>query len=741
MNISVLRDNKVIQEVDLGLEVPSALEDRVAFLVGRSSVCHIVLDDIKVSREYAEIIFEKKSWSINIKNQEKSMNINGLALKEKKLENSDNIIVGPFSLKVSLNQSTTQVSDDAGGTTRTVDLGEKKEEIQEDIEEEAKEEVEEEVKEETKEEEQEGFPEDEVDAGEESAEEEGEEFVAEGEGEFSEGGEEGEDYEYSEDSEYSEEYTEEADGDAGEKTQMVSGLSVHILEIFGEHAPYDSFKLEDAETRIGRDATRCQIILSDPEVSSVHAVIKKIGPLVIIEDMRSGNGTLIEGKRINKSELNDGDEFVIGSTTFTYKATSHFLANEQERLMPVEENQSVEVEEVVEVDGDFDDGGVEEAEISSPGGNQSLFSKDALKDPEKRKKILMAVVGLFVLWIFLSEEESPPPPPKKVAKEEDKKEEKSSPTPETPKMTDSGPKVTAEQEEFLEQQYVLVKEMFAQRKFQETLFELEKIFQIVDDWKGSRQIEASAKEALAAIEEQERKRKEEEERRQIKIKVDQMLVKAKEAVEGRKEKTAEFLFAEILKFDPSNFDVPQLKLELENWKKEEERKKFEEERKKAERQKKVGQLSPGKNEYLRKNWYTAIMKLEEFLKISGMDEDLTKEATAMLESSRDELKKSVTPLVSKARSLKRGQDLKGAYEHYTQVLVYDPSDEESLNEISRISTILRKRSRGVYIEGLISEDLGLFKEAREKFQEVQQISPSDGDYYKRASEKLSNYFD
>jgi hypothetical protein len=35
----------------------------------------------------------------------------------------------------------------------------------------------------------------------------------------------------------------------------------------------------------------------------------------------------------------------------------------------------------------------------------------------------------------------------------------------------------------------------------------------------------------------------------------------------------------------------------------------------------------------------------------------------------------------------------------------------------------------------------LFQDAKEKLQEVQQISPVDSEYYKKASEKLKDYMD
>ena len=51
------------------------------------------------------------------------------------------------------------------------------------------------------------------------------------------------------------------------------------------------------------------------------------------------------------------------------------------------------------------------------------------------------------------------------------------------------------------------------------------------------------------------------------------------------------------------------------------------------------------------------------------------------------------------------------------------------------------RSRKIYREALISESLSLFNDAKEKFQEVQQIAPSDSDYYKKATAKLKDYLD
>ena len=197
----------------------------------------------------------------------------------------------------------------------------------------------------------------------------------------------------------------------------------------------------------------------------------------------------------------------------------------------------------------------------------------------------------------------------------------------------------------------------------------------------------------------------------------------------------------ILELDPENFDIPQLKIELDAWKKEQERIAVEKAQKEAERKRKLGLIQPSKSYYLKKDWYRAILKLEEFLKIKDMDEDLVKEATDMLKDSKEQLQSIVEPLIGKARSLREGQDLKGAYENYLEILNHDPVNAEALNEMAEIRQILTNRSKKIYREAIISESLSLFEDAKEKFQEVQQISPTDSDYYKKATEKLKDYLD
>ena len=97
--------------------------------------------------------------------------------------------------------------------------------------------------------------------------------------------------------------------------------------------------------------------------------------------------------------------------------------------------------------------------------------------------------------------------------------------------------------------------------------------------------------------------------------------------------------------------------------------------------------------------------------------------------------------MGKARSLKEAQDLKSSYEEYKGILELNPILEEALIEMEEIRITLENRSKRVYREALVSESLSLFQEAKEKYKEVQQISPSDSIYYDKATRKLRSYLE
>ena len=77
------------------------------------------------------------------------------------------------------------------------------------------------------------------------------------------------------------------------------------------------FPLRSGASLIGR-APDVQVALLDGEVSRHHARIVLIGGQVCLEDLGSTNGTLLNGDRIDRARLHDGDVIVIGITELVY---------------------------------------------------------------------------------------------------------------------------------------------------------------------------------------------------------------------------------------------------------------------------------------------------------------------------------------------------------------------------------------------------------------------------------------
>ena len=745
MKFEIFKDSGKISE----LEVPLyEMESGAEIYVGRSDDCHIILEDQQISRHHAMLFWSNDCLNIKKLSDLGSIYINGVEQKEVSIKQGDKVSILDYVILASdlpTNGERIQDSPLIDEPTAIMEgpILEPEPILEDNIpepeeNEEATEVFNEEIEasDDGSEPDEGEFEENEDSAGDDEFAggfEEENSFSTDGangdesEDEFNEDlGFGGDDDGFSDDSGFG--------GDDEDSTQVYQSFAKYYLIIDGEYAPFDKYQIEDSEIYIGRDPEKCQIVLNDPEVSGRHALIKKTLVNCTIEDLDSSNGTIFNGERINKSELGNNDNFQIGSTIFTVKISSDLIESEKDMLMPVDDNQEVEVEEVVEEEVDYN-------ELDTAGGGdfslepseeKSLF-KRIWKDPKKRR--IAIVVGLLLVILLLSEEESGKKPASKAkadkGKETKVEEKKAEQKKELP------PEVIAK----LEENYALALAKYEGGEYYEAKEYLEIIRSIDPTYKDTetlRKLVQQGHEELLRLKAEEQAEKERK-KRQLKVKA--LLEKTQEAVKNREVQVAESLFSQILELDPENIDVPQLKLEIEAYQANEKRKKEEEQRKKALRKAMVDALSPGKTLFLKEEWYKAVDRLSKFTQKPNIDEDLMKEATDMLKQAKVNLSAQINPLLGRARSYREGQDLKRAYETYGEVLKYDPSNEEALTEREKIFDSLRTRSMKVYREALISESLSLFEEAREKFEEVQQISPVNSEYYNKATERLKNYLE
>ena len=81
----------------------------------------------------------------------------------------------------------------------------------------------------------------------------------------------------------------------------------------------ETFVPQDDRTTIGRSPD-CAVFLDDVTVSRRHAVLLERDGHWFVEDQGSLNGTFVNRRRVDSSELSDGDELQIGKYRLTFLA-------------------------------------------------------------------------------------------------------------------------------------------------------------------------------------------------------------------------------------------------------------------------------------------------------------------------------------------------------------------------------------------------------------------------------------
>lgn len=89
-----------------------------------------------------------------------------------------------------------------------------------------------------------------------------------------------------------------------------------------------SHSLDRPQTYVGRDG-ESSITLNDPGMSRIHARFVRAGSAVYVEDLKSTNGTLVNGQRIHQPHrLSTGDRIQVGQSTILRFALQDRLEQE-----------------------------------------------------------------------------------------------------------------------------------------------------------------------------------------------------------------------------------------------------------------------------------------------------------------------------------------------------------------------------------------------------------------------------
>lgn len=86
-----------------------------------------------------------------------------------------------------------------------------------------------------------------------------------------------------------------------------SGALIGKLTFLNGPRAGERLGLAGSGIRIGREPEECEVVISDPRISRLHAEVLRDGVRVLLVDRNSSNGTWVGGERVAHHELRDGD--------------------------------------------------------------------------------------------------------------------------------------------------------------------------------------------------------------------------------------------------------------------------------------------------------------------------------------------------------------------------------------------------------------------------------------------------
>jgi hypothetical protein len=100
------------------------------------------------------------------------------------------------------------------------------------------------------------------------------------------------------------------------RDSLMGGLPGKLIVIYGAHLG-KQYHMGPKRMLIGR-TDRSDIVIDDSSVSREHASIERKDGRFILEDLKSTNGTFINGEVVDVRVLNHGDKIRIGNTVLQF---------------------------------------------------------------------------------------------------------------------------------------------------------------------------------------------------------------------------------------------------------------------------------------------------------------------------------------------------------------------------------------------------------------------------------------
>lgn len=519
----------------------------------------------------------------------------------------------------------------------------------------------------------------------------------------------------------------QANEDAQESTSVESVRLVPIITMKRPGEPQESMRLEGVAWIAGRDS-EAEIVIPDRKSSRKHFRIYKDQDKYFIQDLKSSNGTFVNGDSIGGRPLGleSGDSIVIGDTEFVFELKDPVLENELHKWQS-EADQDAGPSPLVflpiEIQQDYANKGAVRIEArSAPDSNsRAKTMRFALIG------ILLAIVG----YSFLKDENSG-----------SSTQASKLPSADAKKIpTDPFSSLSQQDQELVRRTYALAQNLFMETKYELALVEIRKVHEKIPSYLKSKEIESLAESALVTLknkqyeEEVERKQKEAQENAK-KIVLD-CVKKYSHSLDVEAINTCLTPAAEI---DPENEDAKKLvegaNERIEQKKQTQESK--EEYRKRVKQREALFQRA--KKLHDSGKLLDAVEAYERHIASTLPDpKDLKEESKKNISDIKSNIQKTMDTAIEKAQGHLANAEYRDAILQLDKVLELDPNNSKARAIYNQASQELTRRMRALYSNAVVEESVGDIESAKDKWKKIIVQDIPRGEYQLKARIKMKKY--
>ena len=527
--------------------------------------------------------------------------------------------------------------------------------------------------------------------------------------------------------------------DSQDRTQLVQ-QGVHAarlearLKVLRKVGEEEQFVLKGTKWTIGR-SKNCEIVLNHPKMSRTHCEIIYIEDEYYIKDLKSANGTAINGKKISHLQatlLQSNDHIHIEDLILCFELCNTEI---EEKLSDLNLEKDVPHSPKVDVSPDTL-ANIPNNSSLQPINNQAsgvvrIPSNVKNKKFNKKKLVRFAVIALMLAVGYISIFDDSQPV------ESESKSSKS----DLSGLGEEFENLTPEQKSTVVNSYKVAKELQDQSKFTVALTEIQKIHALISSYKDSKDIEKTLEASLETLRHSEEINQRIEEEQRLKQEVVGIINRCK-----KESKTYTDLarlqncLQPAIERDPDN-PIAQLLIEEMN------DKIIKEEKRNKNKARYLARVRSGKKLYEKakslqdkQQLLDAIDAYQKHISSRYPDPNKLKDKSKV---SIDEMLKTITDKITfyqkKADERIEAKDYRSALSLLKKTLELDPSLVSSKKKIVEYSSTLTKQMKIIYSESILDESLGHIEEAKERWRKILKLDVLDGEYYKKAKIKLEKY--